>query len=259
MKKKLWLVIFVHWSYAPPATMDSNLGREWTKGATHSPWLRRGYKTSILMQRVWFWASAKLCLLKNNLSGHKSYLSTIDPQPPPPSTYGKKRVGNSSAKVDRSVPQEQTVWYDRESKKNKNKTTHVLGHVGTSRLIGSGPIRPPVRPSKGPSGVLQAIDHSVAGSMTAQPPGIRPSALRVATHGQQVASLGGVLPLCRGAVGVFYSPSRQGERNKSQCYHWDLMMGLSPSCIKLLIFDTSAIAKNVVSKPIEIPWLFFKL
>ena len=27
--------------------------------------------------------------------------------------------------------------------------------------------------------------------MTAQPPGIRPSALRVATHGQQVASLGG--------------------------------------------------------------------
>ena len=61
----------------------------------------------------------------------------------------------------------------------------------TSRLIGSGPIRPPVRPSKDQSGVLQAIDHSVAGSMTAQPPGIRPSALRVATHGQQVASLGG--------------------------------------------------------------------
>ena len=27
--------------------------------------------------------------------------------------------------------------------------------------------------------------------MTAQPPGFRPSALRVATHGQQVASLGG--------------------------------------------------------------------
>ena len=87
----------------------------------------------------------------------------------------------------------------------------MLGHVGTSRLIGSGPIRPPVRPSKGQSDVLQAIDHSVAGSMTAQPPGIRPSALRVTTHGQQVASLEGVLPLCRGAVGVFYSPSRQGE------------------------------------------------
>ena len=67
----------------------------------------------------------------------------------------------------------------------------------TSRLIGSGPIRPPVRPSKDQSGVLQAIDHSVAGSVTAQPPGIRPSALRVATHGQQVASLGGITPLQR--------------------------------------------------------------
>ena len=71
----------------------------------------------------------------------------------------------------------------------------------TSRLIGSGPIRQPVRASKGQGGVLQAIDHSTAGSMTAQPPGIRPSALRVATHGQQGASLG---------EGVFYSPSRQG-------------------------------------------------
>ena len=61
----------------------------------------------------------------------------------------------------------------------------------TSRLIWSGPIRPPVRPSKGQSGVLQAIDHSVTGLVTAQPPGIHTSALRVATHGQQVASLAG--------------------------------------------------------------------
>ena len=59
----------------------------------------------------------------------------------------------------------------------------MLGHVRTSRLIGSGPIRPPVRPSKGQSDVLQAIDHSVAVSMTAQPPGIRPSALQVASMG----------------------------------------------------------------------------
>ena len=65
----------------------------------------------------------------------------------------------------------------------------------TSWLIGSGPIRPPIRPSKGQSGVLQAIDHSVAGSMTAQPPGICPSTLQVTTHGQQVASLvGGSYP-----------------------------------------------------------------
>ena len=74
----------------------------------------------------------------------------------------------------------------------------MLGHVGTSRLIGSGPIRPPFRPSKGQSDVLHAIDHSVTRSMTAQPPGIRPSTLRVTTHGQQVASLGGGLtPLQR--------------------------------------------------------------
>ena len=69
----------------------------------------------------------------------------------------------------------------------------VLGHK-TSRLIGLGPIRPPVRPSKGQSSVLQAIDHSVAGSMTAQLPGSRPSALWVTAHGQQVASLGGSYP-----------------------------------------------------------------
>ena len=82
----------------------------------------------------------------------------------------------------------------------------------TCRLIWSDPIRPPVRPSRGQGGVLQAIDHSVAGSMTAQPPGIRPSALRVATYSQQEAALGGgVLPLYRGSVGVFYSSRWQGE------------------------------------------------
>ena len=53
-----------------------------------------------------------------------------------------------------------------------------------------GPIRPPVRPSKDQIGVLQAIHHSVTESMTAHPPEIHPSVLWVATHGQQVASLG---------------------------------------------------------------------
>ena len=37
----------------------------------------------------------------------------------------------------------------------------------------------------------QAIDHSVAGSVTAQPTGIRPSVLRVATYGQEVGLVGG--------------------------------------------------------------------
>ena len=61
----------------------------------------------------------------------------------------------------------------------------VLGHDKTSRLIGSGPIRPPIRPSKGQSSVLQAIDHSVDRSVTAQPPGSHPSALQVTAHGKQ--------------------------------------------------------------------------
>ena len=75
-----------------------------------------------------------------------------------------------------------------------------------------GPIRPPVRPSKGQSGVLQAIDHSVAGSMTAQPPGIRPSALRITTHGQQVASLGGgSYPSAEVQTAYSTAPSRQSE------------------------------------------------
>ena len=46
-----------------------------------------------------------------------------------------------------------------------------------------------VRPSKGQSSVLQATDHTVAGS--------HPSALRVAAHGQQAAPLEGVTPLQR--------------------------------------------------------------
>ena len=66
-----------------------------------------------------------------------------------------------------------------------------LGHDTTSRLIGLGPIRLLVRPSKGQSSVLQAIDHSVAGSITAQPPGSRPNTLWVAAHSQQAAPLGG--------------------------------------------------------------------
>ena len=51
---------------------------------------------------------------------------------------------------------------------------------------------------------------SQLGSQTAQPPGSHPKASQVATHGQQVFSLGGGLLLYWRAVGVFYSPSRQG-------------------------------------------------
>ena len=48
--------------------------------------------------------------------------------------------------------------------------------------------------------------------MTAQPVGFRPSALWVTTHGQQAALLvGRVLPFCRGAVSIFYSPQLTGQ------------------------------------------------
>ena len=74
------------------------------------------------------------------------------------------------------------------------KNMQVLGHDKTSQLIESGRIQPPLRPSKGQSSVLQAIDHSVARSMTAQPPGSHSSALRVTAHGQKAALLGGSYP-----------------------------------------------------------------
>ena len=60
--------------------------------------------------------------------------------------------------------------------------------------------------------MLQAIDNSVTGSMTAQQPGFCPSAFRVATHGQQVASLGGV------AVSIFYCTSRQSTHTYIYIY-----------------------------------------
>ena len=94
----------------------------------------------------------------------------------------------------------------------KFKSTVGIKHIGArawhDQLIDRiGPIRPPVRPSKNQSGLLQVIDHSVAGSMTAQPPGIRPSALRVATDGQQVAPLCGSYPSAEYSrqSGLFFS------------------------------------------------------
>ena len=85
----------------------------------------------------------------------------------------------------------------------------MLGHDKTGRLIRPGPIRQPVRPSKGQSGVLQTIDHSVAGSITAQPPESHLSTLWVAAN-RWPYQVGCLTPR-RGAVGIFYSPSRQGE------------------------------------------------
>ena len=46
------------WPCNPPPTIESNLCWEWTRGETHSPWLRQGYTTSILELRVGFQAVA---------------------------------------------------------------------------------------------------------------------------------------------------------------------------------------------------------
>ena len=46
----------------------------------------------------------------------------------------------------------------------------------------SGAIQPPIRTNKDQSGVLQAIDHTLTRSVTAQPPESCPSALWVAAH-----------------------------------------------------------------------------
>ena len=74
----------------------------------------------------------------------------------------------------------------------------------TSRLIRSGPSDLPSSPSKSQSGVLQVTDRSATRI---------PSSCITGRHPRSTSSpiWGGVLPLYRGAVGVFYSPSRQGE------------------------------------------------
>ena len=67
-------------------------------------------------------------------SCQNSALNTIVPQAP--AFYKIKGLG--------IVPQMQIELYIREK-----RNIQVLGHDDTSRLIGSGPIRPLVRPSKG--------------------------------------------------------------------------------------------------------------
>ena len=56
-KDAIYAVYFL-WPCSPPPTTVSNSCWEWTKGVSHSPWLRRGYATSILEMRVGFRAVA---------------------------------------------------------------------------------------------------------------------------------------------------------------------------------------------------------
>ena len=78
----------------------------------------------------------------------------------------------------------------------------------TSRLIRSGFFNRLSSPVRAKVECCESHDFLVARLQTVQPPGSLPQVLRVATHGQQVASLWVEgLPLCKSAVSIFYSPS----------------------------------------------------
>ena len=111
-------------------------------------------------------------------------LDTIDPQLPPSSTHKIKGwVFFRKSRLDNTF----------------GRKKHTYARAWQEQPINRiGPIWPPIRPSKGRSGVLQIIAHSVTGSMTAQPTGFHSNAWRVATHSQQVTRLGrGFTPLLR--------------------------------------------------------------
>lgn len=76
---------------------------------------------------------------------------------------------------------------------------YMMGLDMTGQLIGLGPSDHPSSPGKGQSGVLQDCDRFTPGSRPAQPPGSRPQASWVATHGQQVAPLRDFYPLQGGS------------------------------------------------------------
>ena len=55
------------------------------------------------------------------------------------------------------------------------------------------------------------LDHLITETKSAQPPGSDLEDSWVTTHGQHVVLWWGGLPFCSSAVGVFYSPNRQGD------------------------------------------------
>ena len=85
--------------------------------------------------------------------------------------------------------------------------SYVLGLDMTSRLIGGGLSDRPSSSSKGQGGVLQVMDCLATRI---------PSLSITGHHLRPICEppLGGVLPLCRGAVSVFYCSSRQGNRRR---------------------------------------------
>ena len=102
-------------------------------------------------------------------------------------THLEKKSGNiglSPAWLTLQPPLSASETYRRFSEGLRKRARHVqpIGRIG--------PLRPPVQPSKGQSGVL-LIMWPLGQLGHRQPPGSRPKASRVATHGPQVSSFGG--------------------------------------------------------------------
>ena len=78
-----------HWFYAPPPTTESNLRREWTKGKTHSPWMRQGiqYKYAHIKSKISSLCKILAFITQSNRVQKLFPLNTFDLHPPPSSTY----------------------------------------------------------------------------------------------------------------------------------------------------------------------------
>ena len=144
----------------PPPTTESNLFWEWTKGITHSPWLRRGIRNQSSRIEGRF---PNPCQFQVLSTGQVSLLST------------QLTLSHRLLAPKREGFETCSSW--------RFKSTVGIKHIGARVWHDQptdwiGPIRQLVRPSKGQNSVLQDIDHCVTGSMTAQPPRPRPSILR---------------------------------------------------------------------------------
>ena len=129
LRKQPHLLYIFNWSFAPPPTAESSLRREWTERETHSPWLRRGYNTCI-KSKISNLCQILIFITQSNRVKKFFPLNTIDPQPPPSSTYKIKGWALFC----------------------KSRLDNTLG-------IRLGLSDPPIRPSQGQSSVLQAIDY----------------------------------------------------------------------------------------------------
>ena len=146
------------------------------------------------MLGVGFQAPVNFRFLVSNVLSFNSdqslvFLNVNDPQPLPFCTFKIKYEG--------SLQQEKFEEYhwDLITLVLVFDMCHQLNRVGLSNCSSSS-----IRSAAGHITLL------LSGSGTAQPPRSCHQALWIATHGQHMVLLEGVLTLCRSAVSVFYSP-----------------------------------------------------